>query len=250
MPSTRSGKLAGQKRQHDDCSDGENEPPSNSAYVQIGTRHIKLGKTVETLRKQVQQMAECCHNYLGDKRRLAQENKELQKEMADLVKTGGKGPKNDAVCKQIRDVCLQKVFRLKKFMQDENEEKNLSKFIYDELHPVGNDEEVDEEAKRLWVDCYRGEVTNKVNYVRSYKQQRMKEAAMVYHKQHKHIPSLALLEKCAFRQIDYKNEEEVRVFQWYWDVLCRKYFAICPLLFAQLVATNIHFAPHSQGRWS
>lgn len=258
----RTDKLANQKRDNEEShdneeSDAENQSPSTVTHVQIGTTKIKLGKTIGTVTKQIVQIAKVAAKLLGEKKQLLhqnkeleQENRELLKENAEMVKAGGKGPKNEAVCKQIRDVCLQKIFRLKKFILDKEDEMKATRAVYDVLHPVEDDEEVDEEAKQLWCDCYCGEVTNKVNYVRTYKQQRMKEAAMVYHKQFHHLPPLEMMVKCALRQIDFKNEDEVRVFMWYWDVLCRKCFAICPLLFAQLVATNIHFAPHSQGCWS
>ena len=218
----RTDTIAGKKRAHDDGSDSENEPPQKVTHVQIGATKIKLGKSVGVPTQQLVQIANIASKFLGEKKELAQHNKELLKEKCELAKSGSKGPKNEGVCKQIHDACFQTIFRLKKFVQTESDEMKATRAVHDVLHPLEDDEVVDEEAKKLWCQSYCGEVTDKVNCVRSCKQQRMKEAAMACHKEHKHLPSLEMLEKCALRQIDFKNDDEVVVFKWCWDVLCSK----------------------------
>ena len=147
---------------------------------------------------------------------------EYKEVLGTLQKQTGKTVRNAQVCDKIYDKVKQILFRLDKFVQDEDDEEEATKKCYVLLHSAEECKQLGKEHKVTWCNTYSPIVTAKYNKARSYKQGRVKESTCWWYRKHKTMPNLDIIKKCVDRTIDMNDPEELKHYEWYVTDVLRK----------------------------
>ena len=190
-----------------------------------------------------------------DKKRLQYEARELKKRGTS---PGVHVRQNKEVIKQVQTNFGNWQFRTVKFIEDDEECKEVTGQLYDMMYEEDERDKLGEDYKDSWVDAYFNHVRGACNDKRNYTQGRFKDSMVNFYRQHKKLPELELLKKCALRTVDLEDPDEYLVFKFYWSDLASKFLCIWPLFVVheaghanQLPILCLCLAPMPgrQGRW-
>ena len=112
-------------------------------------------------------------------------------------------------------------------IQNAAQEKEKTLFVLQKVRALeGKDFKAESQrSKDLWVEKHSDLVVSCVGKERSYIQGRMAMAVLKLYAKKKQgkIPTTDQVLKCALRQINTKDKEEMAIMEWYWTVLMRKF---------------------------
>lgn len=155
---------------------------------------------------------------------LAQENKALKKELAELrAQKIGKTPKNsdasDGMRKLIRQIFRGNLWNSKgmKFVQDTNQLGVVVEALFDQL--PGNTQKSWGSAEK-WGAVYQDSLAKEINETRQFVQQRMHHACNEYMAENNGLlPEISEIEAILKREIPEDDEQAIHTFTWWWDKL-------------------------------
>lgn len=127
---------------------------------------------------------------------------------------------NDEILKQCEEVVKTKLFKKTKFINSYEAESKAAEFVLNHIKlPQMTQGPM---AKASAIKAYKRIIKTKLYLRKSYVTSEMKKMAFKMLKKEIQLPLPAMILKCATRSIDMNNEEEAKVFVWYWEELLPK----------------------------
>ena len=159
--------------------------------------------------------------------KLDKENAGLRKENAELreqldirtskskarVMRESEGEKKNIVDK------MPEIWRAFKFITCKEEEDETAEYTYKLIYGEDN---VDLDKMYSWCETYKKTIRENLYAKRNYVASRIKDCAWKIFESGQTLPSLEMIRKCIGRKIDVENEDEMRIFKWYWEDLLPK----------------------------
>ena len=72
------------------------------------------------------------------------------------------------------------------------------------------------EGKAQWIKTYSSTVASEMSLTRGYRSQELRKVCLDYAKEHRDLPSLAMMLKCMTGDINLKSAVELAAYTWYW----------------------------------
>jgi hypothetical protein len=161
---------------------------------------VKYKKEVNNLKAQLEVMQQTANARISKgKAKLLRENEDEKQKIDKLVVT--------------------ELWRTCKFINCKDDEDNASEFLYKLIY---GDQNLNMDAMYSWIETYKTHIKKALYAKRNYATSQLKLAAFQLFDKNKPFPTVAMVLKCVNRTIDVNNEEEMVVFQWYWEVLLPK----------------------------
>ena len=116
------------------------------------------------------------------------------------------------------------IFQRAKFISNEGEKIDCTTTVYDLIFTKEEKKEHGAGYKAKWVNTCSGQVLSDLNEKRGYIQQRMRDAVEHFAKKNDNrILTKKEILRCIMRDIDWKNEDDQKIFEWYWVMCCGKW---------------------------
>ena len=135
--------------------------------------------------------------------------------MTDELVVNGKPKLNEAMKVKIHKVIKDLFFRSYKFVLSDKQMAT----VFQKILPFVFEKPLDEipaKARQEFCVKYNDWVKFCFGERRAYVQQQLKLVAMDFREEHGKMPTLEMFCKCAKREIDFQNEEEMAAMEWYW----------------------------------
>ena len=127
---------------------------------------------------------------------------------------------NEDEKKKIDALVNSELWRTCKFINCKEDEEMASEFLYNIIY--GGKKSTDVDAMYSWTATYKSHIKKALYAKRNYATSQIKLAANDLFKNNESVPTVAMIQKCINRTIDVNDPEEMKAFQWYWEVLLPK----------------------------
>jgi hypothetical protein len=126
---------------------------------------------------------------------------------------------NEDEKKRIDALVTSELWRTCKFINDKEDEEEASEFIYNIIY---GKQSTNKDKMYSWTATYKAHIKKALYARRNYSTSQIKLAANDLFKNNEPVPTVEQILKCISRTIDVNDEQEMAVFQWYWEVLLPK----------------------------
>lgn len=124
---------------------------------------------------------------------------------------------------QIMKVVKKSLFRITKFIRNDEAEEKMALDVFDALDYEQMNTLSAKDAKQFkanWLKNYQSEVTKAVNKHRGYIQQELRKVARSYYNTHRRqLPPKEDFERILKRQLDPNNKKDLALMSWWWDTV-------------------------------
>ena len=149
---------------------------------------------------------------------------DMEKSLDNLAKKGQRLPINNSMMAKVQTTYVNTLFRRLKFLADDDDESKAMDEMYDLVYTKKEQESLSDQHKTLWKNTYGDALTRKMNKVRSYVQNCLKDALKKFYAVKKYLPTTEEIMSCALRTIDFKTERGSVIFELYWTQLLGTYY--------------------------
>ena len=122
--------------------------------------------------------------------------------------------------KKARSIAKEELWRLRKFISCDKELDWCADYVLKRMGLEGY--EKDSEAYWSWIETYKKTIKKGLFERRNYVTSELKKVVFEVLKLGKTPPTLATIVKCATRNIDPENKEDMENFMWYWETILPK----------------------------
>jgi hypothetical protein len=127
---------------------------------------------------------------------------------------------NEDEKEKIDKLVTGELWRTCKFINCKDDEDQASEYLYKLIY--GNEKKLNLDAMYSWIETYKTHIKKSLYAKRNYATSQIKNSAWNLFENNKPLPTVEMVRKCVNRTIDVNNNEEMVVFQWYWEVLLPK----------------------------